>query len=349
MKGISHKYIAKFLLLFVLVALGGCVKNEIKVDFRLPSNVNDAYKMTYYASDPVKGWFVETVAAVQQGKVQMICATHNPTIVFILESGSMPRAAFYAERGDKIKITGDSSDPFSWRISGNKLTEEWSQWRLDNRTSLASRDPAKINKAVGDYVKKNPDKPLSTILLLVYYDRRADEVGFHKLWNLLTGKALEPKWMQLVSRSDMLRDAPVFSEKLSSIILHTYDNGVDTLLTGKKPMLLYFWRESDVKRNEGIGILKDLVKEFPDSGARMIADVCFDPDSIGWQSAVRRDSLKKVVRGWNFRGETDSVMMRAGVARTPWFIVFDSKGKEKYAGDNHHDADSLFREVINKK
>ena len=165
MKGISHKYIAKFLLLFVLIALGGCVKNEVKVDFQLPKNVNDAYKMIYYASDPAKGWFVETVAAVQQGKVQMICATRNPTIVFIMESGSVPRAAFYAERGDKIKISGDSSDPFSWQISGNKLTEEWSQWRLDSRSSLASGDPKKINKAVGDYVKKNPvDSPPADIL-----------------------------------------------------------------------------------------------------------------------------------------------------------------------------------------
>lgn len=346
MKGISHKYIAKFLLLFVLIALGGCVKNEVKVDFQLPKNVNDAYKMIYYASDPAKGWFVETVAAVQQGKVQMICATRNPTIVFIMESGSVPRAAFYAERGDKIKITGDSSDPFSWQISGNKLTEEWSQWRLDSRSSLASGDPKKINKAVSDYVKKNPDKPLSTLLLLIYYDRRADEATFHKLWKLLEGKALEPKWMQLVSRSDLLKDAPVFTDKLNSIILHTYGNGVDTLMLGKKPMLLYFWREGDAERNEGIGILKDLAKEFPDSAARVIADVCFDPDSIAWQSAVRRDSLVKVVRGWNFRGETDSVMMRAGVGRTPWFIVFDSKGKEKYAGDDPHDADSIFRKVI---
>ncbi len=348
MRGLSHKYIVKSIFLFAILALGGCGKNEIKVEFQLPKNVNDAYRMTYYASDSEKGWFVETVAAVQQGKVQMICATRNPTIVFIMESGSLPRAAFYAERGDKIKIVGDSSDPFSWKISGNKLTEEWSRWRMDSRGSLASGDSGKINRAVGDYVKKNPDKPLSTLLLLIYYDRRADEAGFQKLWNLLKGKALEPKWMQLVSRSDLLKDAPDFTGKLNSIILHTYGNGIDTLKVGKLPMLLYFWRENDAKRNEGIEIIGNLVKEFPDSGSRMIADICFDPDSIGWQSVVRRDSLKKVVRGWNFRGETDSVMMRAGVARTPWFIIFDSKGKETYAGDSPQHADSLFRKELSK-
>ncbi len=349
MKGIVRKYISVAVFLLALLASGGCVRNEIKVDFKLPENVNDAYKITYYASDPVKGWYVETVAAVQRGKVRIVCATRNPTIVFIMESGSMPRAAFYAERGDKIKITGDSRDPLSWNISGNKLTEEWSRWRLESRSALASGDPVKINRVVSNYVKKNSERPLSTLLLLIYFDRRADEAGFHELWGMLKDKALEPKWMQLVSRSDILREAPAFAGKPDTIILHTYGNGIDTLKLGQKPMLLYFWRENDPRRSESIGILGDLVKEFPDSASRVMADVCFDPDSIGWQSVIIRDSLDKVIRGWNFHGETDSVMMRAGVERTPWFIVFDARGKRTYAGDNPHRADSIFRKQLLKQ
>ncbi len=324
----------------------GCIKNEVKVDFQLPENVNDAYKLTYYASDQEKGWFVETVAAVQRGKVEVVLATKLPTIVYIMESGSMPRAAFYAERGDKIEISGDSNDPLSWNISGNDLTEEWSKWRVANRTALASGEYPKINKAVGEYVKSNPGNPLSTILLLVYYDRRSDDSGFLKLWKLLKEKALEPKWMQLVSRSDIIRESPLSPQKIGSLILHTYGNGVDTLMMGNKPVLMFFWRGNDDKRKEGIDMIKGLVKAFPDSASRIIADISFDPDSIGWQSAVRKDSLSKVVRGWNFHGETDSLMIRSGVERTPWFIVFDSKGKEVYAGDDHEKADKKFRNLL---
>lgn len=80
-------HIFRYLMFFIPLFWAGCVKNEIKVEYQLPSNVNDAYRMVYYASDPVKGWFVETVAAVQGGKAQVICATANPTIVYIPGAG----------------------------------------------------------------------------------------------------------------------------------------------------------------------------------------------------------------------------------------------------------------------
>ena len=83
----------------------------------------------------------------------------------------MPKAAFYAERGDKIKITGEGSDPYSWNISGNRLTEEWNVWRLDNKTVLSSGDYSKINTAVEKYVKANQDNPLSTLLLLILFQQ----------------------------------------------------------------------------------------------------------------------------------------------------------------------------------
>ncbi len=344
MRTLIYRY-RRILLLAALFPLCGCVKNEINVEFQLPANVNDAYKMTYYASDPVKGWFVETVAAVQQGKAKLTLATRNPTIVFIMDAGSMPKAAFYAERGDKIKITGDGNNPLSWNIKGNKLTEEWSDWRAEARSALSSADPVKINRAVGDYIRREPEKPLSTILLLVYYDRRVDEAGFSKLWGTLKGKALEPKWIQLVSRSDMLGDSPSFPQTVKNMILHSFGNGVDTLSFAGKPSILFFWRNEDERRDEGMKMMGDVSRDFPDSASRIIADVCFDPDSIGWHSKVPKDSLSKVVRGWNFRAETDSVMMRLGVNRTPWFVVMDKKGQQRYAGENPAEADSVFRKI----
>lgn len=347
MAGSCHKskHIAALAAVFLL--LGACIRNEIKVGFSLPQKVNEAYKLVYYASDPVKGWFTETVVAVQQGKARHTLYTRNPSIVFIMDAGSLPRAAFYAERGDNIKITGDSGNPLSWTISGNKLTEEWSAWRASARDALSSSDPARINKAVSAYILKNPDNPLSTLLLLIYFDRREDETGFHRLWSSLKGKALEPKWIQMVGRADMLGDSPSVTRKTASIILHSSGNGVDTLGIGEKPVLLYFWREDDPHRDESIGIVKKLAASLPDSASRIMADICFDPDSVRWMAKARRDSVAGVVRGWNFKAETDSVMRRLGVTRTPWFIVFDKKGNERYAGEDETRADKVFRKINN--
>lgn len=331
------------LLPVVLFMLAGCVKNEVQVEIKLPAEINDAYKIVYYASDPTKGWFVETVAVVQKGEATLKCITRNPTLVYIMGQGSMPRAVFYAERGDKIKISGKNSNPLSWSITGNKITEELTAWRLSATNALQTNDVDKVNKAVADYVSANAENPVSTLLLLTYYDRRADEQGFASLWNKLKGKALEPKWIQLVSRADMLGDEPHFQADAKEMILHTLGNGVDTLRFHGHPTILYFWRRDDSSRAQDIDTVRKLSKEFPDSAARIVSDISFDADSVGWMTTARQDSLRRVVRGWNFRAESDSLAMRMGVTRTPWFVVIDNKGKQKYGGDDNAQAAAAFR------
>lgn len=349
MNYILSKHIIKALSIIGIILLGGCVRNEVKVEFALPANVNDAYKMTYYASDPKKGWYVETVAAVQQGKAQMQLATRNPSLVFVIDNSRIPRAVFYIERGDKIKITGDGADPVSWIIKGNELSEEWTQWRINSRAALSSADFSKINGAVADFVKKNPEKPLSTLLLLTYFNRRLDPALFNKLWKTLKGKALEPKWMQLVSRSDLLAEAPLAAHELKRILLRSIGNGVDTLRFPSVPAIMYFRRDDDAARDEGVKILRGLAKDYPDSASRIIADISFDADSMSWTARVRRDSLSGIIRAWNMHAEADTDMIRMGVERTPWFVVLDAKGKRKYAGDDPQVADSLFRKTIPSK
>ena len=349
----SSKYIPglskSLFLAFLFLLLGGCVRNEVTLEFRLPASVNDAYRIFYYASDDSKGWYVENVTMVRSGKGEVKCPTRNPVIVFLMHGGVEPEAGFYAERGDKIIIEGDNPSPFSWKISGNSLTDDWTAWRLKNRDILTSRNASDVNRVVASYVKENPGNPLSAILLCVYYDRRADEAGFKRLWSMLTGDAADPKWAEMIGRSDMLGGSPRFAADVSQFILHTLGNGVDTVRAGKAPMLLYFWRRSDDARYDDIQALRRLAGDFPDSASRFIADICFDPDSLSWRMPMQGDSLKNVVRAWSPRSETDSVFMRLGVARTPFFVVIDRKGKTVFRGENRDDASNAFRKVAAQK
>lgn len=328
---------------FVLTA---CVKNEVKVDFELSENVNEAYRTIYYASDKSKGWFAEGVTMVQKGKGELVCLTLNPSIVFVMRGGVSPEAGFYIERGDRITIKGDSPDPLAWEITGNDITDEWSAWRLSERNVLSSRDAARINAAVAGFVKRNPENPLSAILLCVHYDRRLDEEGFRRLWTSLKGKAAEPVWADLVGRNDMPGGVPRFGEDVAEIVAHSAETGADTLGVGRRPVILYFWRKDDISRKEGITALKTLAREYPDSSSATMADICFDPDSVSWRSQLPGDSLKRVVRGWNPKGETDSLMSRLGVRRTPFWMVLDRRGKVAYRGDAADGAQKEFRSVM---
>lgn len=330
----------------LLMLAGACKRNEVKVTFQLPASVSDAYKMVYYASDPVKGWYVETVGAVQGGKGEMLLRTRYPTVVFFPSHDMMPRCAFYAERGDNIKISGESDDPWIWTVKGNKISEAWSEWRLANVKALKGGDAKSINAAVAKYVSENADKPLAAILLLVYYDRRADEAGFRKTWEKLKDDALQPKWLQLAARTDMLDNVPTYKQPVDKLIVASIGNGVDTIRFKGKPLMIYFWRDEDEGRSENIERFRKTAAAFGDSSARLLADISFDPDSSGWAYRIRRDTVKKAVRGWVFKGETDSVISRMKVPGTPWFVVGDKKGKLLYEGADGAEADSIFRTLM---
>lgn len=330
-------------LLFIFSA---CVKNELTVTLKLDPSVTDAYQFRYYASDSKKGWFMESSITVEGGVGKGKCYTKNPTIVTISHGVSGIEAGFYAERGDKIVISGNNSDPYSWKITGNKTTEAWSEWRLANKEILKGNESAKINAAVSTYVTKNPDKTLSTILLLLYYDRRFDEKGFDKLWGTLKGDALNPSLIKLIGRNDMLDARPLETEKVKELVVATKENGADTLRIGKKPLLLLFSRYDEEGYDDMIQEIRKLREVNKDSANYVMGEISFNLDSISWANRQYQDSLTGVVRGWLPRGESDSVMMRLGVQRTPYMLIYDKTGKEVYRSGDVNGGLNVYKKLL---
>ena len=333
------------LMLFVL--LGACRKNEFAVEFDLPEGVDQTYRVLYYASDPVKGWVVESVVSVEKGKALMQAPTHNPAIVYVFGNGREPATFFYAERGEKIAVTGGNNNPASWDFSGNKINEGLNAWRKTNRDLLLKRkaqDNAvvdSLNAAVVKYAKQHPEDPVSALLLLEYYDRGADEDGFRSAWALLKGEAVDGRWRELVSRADML-ELPRAEKFPSEIVLKRAGGGLDTLTFGKRPALLRFSRANVPDYGTSTKQLRSLATES-DSDSRIIANVLLEPDSMVRQQNRRRDSLANVVEAWVPLGVSDPVVSKLGVMRLPYVIVVDTTGKLLYRGSDLQKAIDLFK------
>lgn len=312
-----------FLFIFLTFLILGCSKPKFEVLFDLPESVHAAYTFTYYASSAKQGKWIETGVMVQGGRGRMTLPVSNPAVVALSAGGSM--IYFYVERGDNVKIKGAGADIFSWEIGGNSINEDWSEWRRVNANALSGNNAEKINAAVEKYVKKNPEKPLSALLLLYDYDRRRDNEGFLRLWKSLKGDAAKEKWITISGRTDLYTNSPLTPPDLKKkhvITLKSLVNGADTIVTGKVPVAILFWRNSDNDRTRMIDSLKALRKAHPDSASFIIADVCFDADSISWASPLGRDSLEHTIRAWNPVAEADSVIRSLGVERTPVLITF---------------------------
>lgn len=329
----------------IILLCSGCLKNEVSISFDLPQEADDTYQITYYASDSRRGMFLENIILLEKGKAETRCAAKNPMIMFLSRGNSEPELAFYAERGDDIEILGTNNNLYEWKITGNDINKEWSDWRIKNKEALTNRNAQKINDAVAEFVKQHPSNPLSTLLLLIHYNRGINPKGFQKAWNLLKDKALEPKWSNLISRNDFTDGRPFFSSnKITQIITASYYNEADTInFIGKGGIVLF--RQDCSYGTPELNAIKALAKEYPDSSKRIIADISFSPDSINWAMNIRSDSIRNVIRGWNPLALTDSAISRIGIQKTPTFLVISKKGELLFMGNEISKATNIFRQL----
>lgn len=341
-----------FAVIIVSLCLTGCIKNRFTIEVKLADNVNKTFTTLHYASDSKKGWVLETAVQVVNGQGKAELQTRNPSIVYIFNGTNTPVTFFYAERGDKIEITGKGQNPALWDISGNKINDQLTEWRKANSALLSKIRPGDkpaaeaLNKAVEKYVLANSDNPVATLLLLEYFDRRTDESGFRKCWSKLHGKAKDGEWLDVVSRNDMLNIAD--SDALPKmLVLNTVETGCDTIRFGSVPVLLNFSRSNIESYRDDIKELRLVASESGDSASRVIANISLEPDSLmRWQNA-RSDSLSNVVQGWTPLGISDSQLHALGVTRIPYLIVVDGKGKVIYRGDDTKKAVQEFKKLIN--
>lgn len=356
MKTLASKMIALMACLLSLT-LAGCVENEFSIKMQFPADYVGNYIVAYYACDSKNGAWLEQTASVQGGVAEIECVTHDPTLVYVSDASSPSKyMVTYAERGDKITITGDNSDMRTWKVTGNKIAVQWNEWQSQGP---AAETAAKKNARIAAFVKKNPSSKLSAILLLTEFDRRKNTEEFVSLWNSVKPDARTPQLIEMCGSPDLpgvllspdadgnLKAAA--DKRLRSLVLRSEGNGVDTLPLAKKPSFLYFYRDNNDARREAVDSIKALVKAYPDSAKRIICDVAADIDSTTWKSSIRFDSLEKTVRAWVPHGLPDESLMKAGVMRLPWFRVASSDGKVAYSGTDLDEAVKAFRNRMKPK
>ncbi len=310
----------------------------------------------YYASDGKHGQWISVTVPLQNGKFLFNGVSRVPAIVYLTYNNNT-KTAFYVEPGQKLKITGDNTDPRTWSISGNKIDEDLSQWRKGLAEKAGADYPAEVER----YVKENPDSPVSALLLLTEYPRQTRPKEFVTLWNSLEDKA-KPVTMAELSGAPDFVSGSLFElnangkikyngdkSRLKSLALRRPGGTADTLYfnTGN-PALLYFYRRGNNTQKEIADTLKALRRQFPDSTKARIATIAMEADSINWRAAVIFDSIPKVMDAWMPLGVADRRAMMLGVARTPYFLVVDSLGKPVYRGSDHGSAAQSFRKYLQR-
>ena len=344
------------LLLFLTVILSSCSKNEFDIKFELNPSADGTYRAIYYASDPKKGWIVENVVNIQQGKAHLTGMVYNPCIVYLCRTSNAAQGLYlYVERGDDFTISGDGSDPTAWHVDGNKLTRQLDEWRAENRDVIVKArsgreaDIVPLCRAVESFVTSHPDDPAAAIILMAYYDRGYDPGRFSALMKSLRDDAADRKWIDMMARNDMPADEPAIPAIPKSLVFATVATGCDTITPGHLPTLLYFGKASLQPYRDDIAKLRQLSRSSGDSASRIIANVSFEPDSMTRWHSVNVDSLQASVQAWVPLGLSDSQIKQLGVRRIPYLIVIDRKAKAVYSGTDTDRAIETFRSLLPKQ
>ena len=333
--------------LFILVAfcfiVAGCIKNQMSISFDLPAEVNTPCRILYYASGKNVGMIRETVAEITQGKGEITLPQQYPGLIYFFSpSRQDPSAIAYAQRGDKLKITGENGNIDEWDITGNKITEEISEWRRKNFELLRGNNVTDINKAVSRYVEANPDSKSAAIILYVYYRRRDAEKEFYKL-QLKLGKSVldDSRLMSALQEADLFTSLPDSYSYPKEIVLAGSDGFADTLTLSKsKKSTLLIFNVSD--NDSGIipmDSIKSLLKRNQNVG---MVELFANPDSMVWQRHLKQDTIGELKRLWLPLGVSDSLAIDMGIKRMPYYVLLSPEGKELYRGDDWKEAVKKF-------
>ena len=322
--------------------LASCVKNEARLTFELPADVNGACRVVYYASGRNVGMMRETVIEIAAGKGEGVLPLQYPAIIYLFApSGREPAALIYAERGDKFRITGQGGDPFAWEISGNKTTEALSAWRLENLQLIKGGDRAgdALAKAVGKYVEANPESEAAAIIFYTYFPRRDNEQEFYRLQALL-GKDIagNERLMAAIGAPDLMTGIAEKADIPGRIILTGEAGYADTVMLGHGKGALLIFRATGPD-DMAADTLKALARrKAPHAVAEMLAET----DSLNWRRHLKKDTIPGIHRLWLPLGLGDSLALRMAVRRVPFYVVVDPSGKEAYRGSSPEEAIKKF-------
>lgn len=322
--------------------LAGCGKNEVTLTFQLSQDVNTPCRILYYASSKNVGMIRETVAEIAAGKGEVALPQKYPSIIYLFSpSQKQPEAIIYAKSGDKFVISGKGPNIGEWEITGNDVTEALSEWRIRNSSLIRSADEDKLNKAVSEYVVKNPDSKAAAIILYVYFVRRGHEKEFESLQKKLSRDIYDDeKLMAALSSADLMTNLTENARLPEEIIRVGADGFADTLfIKDGKGKFLIFNDNSHSERTMPADSVAALTKRKTD---RKVAEFYMESDSLSWQRHVKADTIPGLTRLWMPQGMADTTAISMGIRRVPYFVVVDAKGQTVYSGDNWKEAEKKF-------
>lgn len=317
------------ILILIAICLLGCSKqtNEVSLSGEIKGLGTDTLYL--YGMDELRDTI--DVIYTENGKFSTKLTVDTITSAFLL-IGNRTEYPIFLDKGNKIKIKGDMSNPEILEINGNIYNEEFTAFQSE-LNGLAAPSEKVLEEKAEEFINGHHSSFVSLYLLDKYFVRK-DSPDFNKIKKLtgvMTGVLQDKRYIERLNdyitqadKTEIGKYAPFFSlpnAKGEKITRSSED-------LKKKYLLINFWASwSDSISNQSSNSkLKELHKKYKKSKHVGLLGISLDLDKKQWKDAIERDTLS-----WeqvcDFGGFNSEVVKQYSIKQIPTNILLSPDGK----------------------
>ena len=167
----------------VMAALSSCGNDgTFRINGQIENYGTGNLRVVYYTNGAVQS----VVAPAIDGKFSMTGRLDRPTLARIYTGNGAVVGRFTVKPGETIEAGFDITDPTVMKFNGNDDAERLAKFITENAESIKNGDMGSLNDAIGKYVRDNPKRLVSGVLMADYFNFRGNEPIATELIGLLS-------------------------------------------------------------------------------------------------------------------------------------------------------------------
>jgi len=275
----------------------------------------------------------------------------------ILLFKNMEECIVFADKGDKIKISGDISSLDLLAVSGGDLNEEMNSFKesiTDISKSISKikkelyfsytsgnqnkyndllqspeliKATKKIKENAAEFIHLHTSSLVSVYLLDRYFiqEKNPDITKIKELAATMSGNLKDSPYMQLVNKLINSEETLKEGKQAPNFYLANIKKEYVNLTNFKdKYLLINFWASWSNPSREENARINTIYKRF-NKNHFAILGISLDADKIKWKEAIKKDSLSGE-QVCDFNGWGSTVIQQYGIESLPANVLIDPRG-----------------------
>ena len=326
------KSLLSIVALLALLSLAACGGGAFRISGKLSDAGTQNLRIVYLSGDSIVSQWVPAVG----GEFKFDGKVNDLSVVYLYSAQMQLIAHVAVDSGDDISLEGSIADCYNVKVTGSDVNEQWNKFIRDHAADFKAMRADKTDCAIADFVEKNPDNVVSTLLLTCDYT----DITGAEAQRLMKKISKQAKPEQLLSLyASFFNGNNLSSKKIDALKLRDGSDSIVLVRTYDHPAsVIFFWRANDSGRQSIVGELRSLQKDT----RLQVVDICLDSDTISWRRIIDGDS----VRWGHYKaigGVVDQTVSSLNVKGSPYFIVADSTGTQIYRGKKIDDVKSVLK------